>query len=502
MSLVVRMENIVKEFPGILANNHINLEIEKGEIHCLLGENGAGKSTLMNILYGLYSYDEGRIFIKGKEVTLRGPIDAIENGIGMVHQDFMLIPVFTVLENLILGSEIVKGLSLDVEKAKLEILELSEKYKLNIDPDARVENITVGMQQRIEILKLLYRGADIMIFDEPTSILTPQEVDELYKIMNFLKEHGKTLIFITHKLNEVMEISDRVTVLRDGRVVDTINTASTNPKDLAKMMVGRDVLFSVEKPLVKIGKKILKIENLYAKNNRGLPALQGISFELREGEVLGIAGIDGNGQTELVEVLTGLRKADRGRIILDGKDLANKSPAEFLKEGIAHIPENRLVRGLISDFPIYENLLLGFQDSKPFAHGITIDFKRVKSWALELINKYDIRTHDITVDAGTLSGGNQQKLVIAREFERKMKLLVASQPTRGLDVGATEFVHKQIMKVKKAGKAVLLISLELSEIMGLSDRILVIYEGEIRAEFEGRNAKEAEIGLVMAGGQL
>ncbi len=502
MSLAAKMENIVKIFPGTLANDNISLEVIEGEILCLLGENGAGKSTLMNILYGLYSYDEGKIFIKGKQVHFKGPADSIKMGIGMVHQDFMLIPVFTVLENLMLGSELVKGLSLDIEKAKLEIVALSEKYKLNIDPDARVENITVGMQQRVEILKLLYKGADIMIFDEPTSILTPQEIGELYKIMNFLREQGKTLIFITHKLDEVMEISDRVTVLRDGRVIDTMDTDSTNPRNLARMMVGRDVLFTVDKPEVKIGKNILKLENLYAKNNRGLPSLEGINLGVNEGEVLGIAGIDGNGQTELVEVLAGLRKTDSGRIILDGKDLTNKSPKELLEEGMAYIQENRLVRGLIADFSLYENLLLGFQDSKPFARGITIDFKRVKSWAAELLKKYDVRPPNIEVNAVTLSGGNQQKLVIAREFERHMKLLVASQPTRGLDVGATEFVHKQIMKVKEAGNAILLLSLELSEIMNLSDRILVLYEGKIMGEFKAGEVEEAELGLLMAGGKL
>ncbi len=502
MPSIIRMENIVKRFPSVLANDHVNLEVEEGEIHCLLGENGAGKSTLMNILYGLYSHDSGKILIRDREVRFRGPADAIANGIGMVHQDFMLIPVFTVVENLILGAEPVKGFSLDLEKAREEIANLSEKYKLDVEPTAYIENISVGMQQRVEILKLLYRGAEIMIFDEPTSILTPQEVDELYKIMNFLRENGKTIIFITHKLKEVMEISDRVTVLRDGRVIDTIDTSSTNPHELARMMVGREVLFRVEKPSVRIGKRVLKIENLHARNQRGLPALNGVSLDVAEGEVVGIAGIDGNGQTELVEVLSGLRKIDRGKISLYDRDITNFTPKELIDMGIAHIPEDRRLRGLILDFHLYENLILGFQDNKPFRRGVILDLKRVKEWSSELVEDFDIRPRDIDVNAGSLSGGNQQKVVIAREFSRNIKLLVASQPSRGLDVGATEFVHNQIMRVKAEGKAVLLVSLELSEVMNLSDRILVIYEGKIQAEFDPKKTTESEIGLVMAGGHV
>jgi simple sugar transport system ATP-binding protein len=495
------MENIVKRFPGVLANNRVNLDIEEGEIHCLLGENGAGKSTLMNILYGLYSPDQGRIFIKDEEITYRGPSDAIARGIGMVHQHFMLVPVFTVTENLILGSEPLKGLSLDLKKAEQEIISLSTKYGLNIDPGSYVQDISVGMQQRVEILKLLYRGADIMIFDEPTAILTPQEVEELYKVMEILRQKGKTIIFITHKLKEVMEISDRVTVLRDGTVIDTINTSTTNPAELAKMMVGREVLFEVEKPAVEIGRRVLHVEDITAKDQRGLPVLKGLSFDVYAGEVVGIAGVDGNGQSELVEVLTGLRNTESGRIMLDGQDMTHKKNRNFISAGVAHIPQDRLLRGLVLDFPLYENMLLGYQDTEPFANGIMLNFQEARNWTAALLEAYDIRAPGVETAAGALSGGNQQKMIIAREFERDPKILIASQPTRGLDVGAMEFVHHQIMKVKEEGKAVLLVSLELSEVMNLSDRILVIYEGQIRGEFKAGEVEEAELGLIMAGGK-
>jgi general nucleoside transport system ATP-binding protein len=500
MAAIIKMENIYKSFPGVLANNNIFLEVESGEIHCLLGENGAGKSTLMNILYGLYGCDRGEIYINGNEVRFSSPRDAIESGIGMVHQHFMLIPVFTVLENLILGSEYTKGLSLDLSRAEKELKEISIKYGLEMNLNAYVRDISVGMQQRVEILKLLYRGADIMIFDEPTAILTPQEIEDLYKIMEALREKGKTIIFITHKLKEVMEISNRVTVLRDGNVIEVVETKSTDIRKLAKMMVGREVLFKTEKPEVDIGREILNVKNIHALNKRGLPALTGLSLNVHAGEVVGIAGVDGNGQTELVEVLTGLRRVKSGSVSLDKSDMTNKNSGEFLDAGTAHIPEDRLLRGLILDFPLYENLLLGFEDKKPFARGIFLDFKQARSWAEKLIKKFDIRTAGINVAAGTLSGGNQQKAVLAREFQRNPKILIASQPTRGLDVGAIEFVHDRIMEAKKDNKAILLVSLELGEIMNLSDRILVIYEGKIIAEFKSGEVTEIEIGLMMAGG--
>jgi len=476
MAEIVRMDRIVKQFPGVLANDEVSLVVEEGEIHCLLGENGAGKSTLMNILYGLISHDEGDIIIRGKTVSFAGPGDAIENGIGMVHQHFMLIPVFTVLENLILGSEHVKGLSLDLEKSRKELTDISEKYGMEMNLDAYVRDISVGMQQRVEILKLLYRGADIMIFDEPTAILTPQEIHELYKVMESLRKRGKTIIFITHKLKEVMECSDRVTVLRDGRNVQMVETSTTNTRELARMMVGREVIFNIERPVVEVGKEILRMEDVHAVNSRDLPALSGINLHVSQGEVVGIAGIDGNGQTELVEVLTGLRRNVSGTIEIDGHNMRHKTTGDFLNTGTAHIPEDRLLRGLV------------------------LDFEAARSWSKELIEKYDVRTPNISVTARSLSGGNQQKAVIAREFQRNPKLLIASQPTRGLDVGAIEFVHEQIMEAKKKMTAVLLVSLELSEIMNLSDRILVIYEGKIIGEFKADEATETDLGLLMAGG--
>lgn len=500
MAAIIKMQNIVKRFPGVLANDNISLEVEKGEILCLLGENGAGKSTLMNILYGLYHYDRGEIYINDQKVNFTGPGDAINIGIGMVHQHFMLVPVFTVLENLILGSEKVKGLSLDLNRSKKELEAISDKYGMEMNLDAYVSDISVGMQQRVEILKLLYRGADIMIFDEPTAILTPQEIKELYTVMESLRKMGKTIIFITHKLKEVMEISDRVIVLRDGKLIEVVDTKSTNIRELARMMVGREVLFKTERPENKLGEEVLRVENVKALNKRGLPALKGLSLNVHEGEVVGIAGIDGNGQTELVEVLTGLRKITSGTIVLGGLDMVNKTSGQFLDAGTAHIPEDRLLRGLILDFPIYENLLMGFEDKAPFAKGLFLDFNKVRSWAEELIEDFNIKTSGVFATAGTLSGGNQQKAVLAREFQRNPKLLIASQPTRGLDVGAIEFVHERIMDAKKENKAILLVSLELSEIMNLSDRILVIYEGKIVAEFQSGGVSETEIGLMMAGG--
>ena len=500
MAAIIKMQNIVKRFPGVLANDNISLDVEKGEILCLLGENGAGKSTLMNILYGLYHYDRGEIYINEQKVNFTGPGDAINKGIGMVHQHFMLVPVFTVLENLILGSEKVKGLSLDLNRSKKELEKISEKYGMEINLDAYVGDISVGMQQRVEILKLLYRGADIMIFDEPTAILTPQEIKELYVVMESLRKMGKTIIFITHKLKEVMEISDRVVVLRDGKVIEVVNTESTNIRELARMMVGREVLFKTERPEVNRGEEVLRVENINALNKRGLPALNGLSLKVHEGEVVGIAGVDGNGQTELVEVLTGLRKISSGTIVLGGLDMVNKTSGQFLDAGTAHIPEDRLLRGLILNFPIYENLLMGFEDKAPFAKGLFLDFTEVRTWAEKLVEDFNIKTTGVTANAGTLSGGNQQKAVLAREFQRNPKVLIASQPTRGLDVGAIEFVHERIMDAKKNNKAILLVSLDLSEIINLSDRILVIYEGEIVAEFKSGEVSETDIGLMMAGG--
>jgi ABC-type uncharacterized transport system ATPase subunit len=499
MEHIVRMENIVKRFEHVLANDSVSLKVRKGEIHCLLGENGAGKTTLMNILYGLYEYDRGTIFIRDRKVVFHNPLDAIRSGIGMVHQHFMLIPVFTVLENFVLGSEPRKGLRIDRRKAVDEIGALSEKYGLRVDPSAHIHDISVGMQQRVEILKLLYRGAEIMILDEPTSVLTPQEIEELYNVMNFLRKTGHTLIFITHKLKEVMDISDRVSVLRDGKLVDTIDTVNTTTDKLANMMVGRQVLFRVSKPAVKVGKVVMDVKNIHALDQRNLPALKGTTFSVREGEIVGIAGVDGNGQTELVEVLTGLRKVTAGEVTVEGKNLTNKKAHSFLQAGVAHIPEDRQKRGLILDFTLYENLVLGLQDRSPFAKGILLDYTAVKEVCRRLTKEFDIRASDSGTLLNTLSGGNQQKVVLAREFYKNPRLLIAAQPTRGLDVGATEFIHQQIVRICNAGRAVVLVSLDLNEIISLSDRILVIFDGKIQGAFNRGDADMNTLGLLMAG---
>jgi ABC-type uncharacterized transport system ATPase subunit len=501
MPLAVEMRNIVKQFPGVVANDNVNLEVRQGEIHGLLGENGAGKTTLMNVLYGLYHPDAGQILIEGEEVTFQSPREAIAAGIGMVHQHFMLIPVFTVVENLVLGDEPVRGgITLDIERAEKGVRELSEQYGLMVDPAARVEDISVGIQQRVEILKALQRGARTMILDEPSAVLTPQEVEELYAVMEQLRADGRTFIFISHKLHEVLRITDRVTVLRDGKAIGTVNTAETNERELARMMVGRDVVLRVQKTRATPGEPVLRVENLSANDYRDLPAVCGVSFEVKTGEIVGIAGIEGNGQTELIEVLTGLRPPQDGRVFLDGQDVTGQPPARLFHQGMAHIPEDRHRRGLILDFTIAENVVLGYQDDPPFARGPRLLMRKVFEFAQQVVSKFDVRTPDIRLHADTLSGGNQQKLIVGREFERHPRVLIAAQPTRGLDVGAIEFVHRQLVGERDAGKGVLLISLELSEIMSLSDRILVMYNGEIVGTTTAEEATEETLGLMMAGG--
>ena len=502
MPYVIEMRGITKRFPGVVANHHINLSIEQGEIHGLLGENGAGKTTLMNILYGLYRPDEGQIIVRGELVHFDSPRDAIAKGIGMVHQHFMLIPVFTVTENLVLGAELTKGIALDMATAEDKVRELSDKYGLKAEPGARIEDLPVGIQQRIEILKALYRNADIMILDEPTAVLTPQEVEELYNVMRMLRQRGHTIIFITHKLREILTICDRVTVLRDGKVVGTQSAHGLTEASLARMMVGRDVLLRVEKPVAAYGKPILEVQDLYARDNRGLPALNGVSLNVCTGELVGVAGVEGNGQTELVEVLTGLRRAESGKVLVNGRDLTNQHPSKFFANGVGHIPADRHRRGLILDFSLVENFLLGFQDCPPFAEGPRLKYAEARKLARRLVQNLDIRTPSIEVPARTLSGGNQQKAILAREFERQPQLLIAAQPTRGLDVGATEFVHQQLMKQRSEGKAILLVSSELSEIMDLSDRIIVMYEGRVQGAVDAAKATEEMLGLLMAGGQI
>jgi ABC-type uncharacterized transport system ATPase subunit len=498
---VVEMRGVTVKFPGVVANDNVSMDVYSGEILALLGENGAGKTTLMNVLYGLYRPDEGEIRIRGERASISNPNDAIRQGIGMVHQHFMLIPPFTVAENIVLGVEPVNAAGkLDMDKAIRDVEELSNQYGLVVDPRARVENISVGMQQRVEILKALYRGAEVLILDEPTAVLTPQEVDELAEIMRSLVHQGKSIIFITHKLREVIATSDRVAVLRRGKCVGTGETQNTTAEELAQMMVGRKVVLSLEKGPARIGDTVLKVDNLHARGSRNLPALKGVSFDVNAGEIVGIAGIEGNGQSELVETLTGLRKATSGHVYVDGIDVLNNQPRTLIEQGVAHIPEDRQNRGLILDFTVAENFILRNYYKPPFARGINLDYRKVHAHARELISEFDVRTPHENVPVRSLSGGNQQKVVVARELSGEPRLLIASQPTRGLDVGAIEFVHKRLLTQRDEGKAILLVSLELDEIMSLSDRILVIYEGRIVGEMTATEATEGELGLLMAGG--
>ncbi|HOB88140.1 MAG: ABC transporter ATP-binding protein [Bacillota bacterium] len=499
---VVEMHDITVKFPGVIANDNVSIDLYPGEVLALLGENGAGKTTLMNVLYGLYRPDEGEIRIRGETAYISNPNDAIRLGIGMVHQHFMLIPPFTVAENIVLGVEPVNSYGrLDMDKAVRDVEELSNQYGLIVDPHAKIEDISVGMQQRVEILKALYRGADVLILDEPTAVLTPQEVDELAEIMRSLVDQGKSIIFITHKLQEVIAISDRVTVLKQGKCVGTKETQNTTVEELAQMMVGREVVLSVEKQEAKVGETVLRVDNLHAKGPRNLPALRGVSFHVNAGEIVGIAGVEGNGQKELVETLTGLRKATSGHIYVDGIDIVNSQPRTLIEQGVAHIPEDRQNRGLILDFTVAENFIMRNYYKPPFARGINLDYGTIHTHAKQLISEFDIRTPHENVPVRSLSGGNQQKVIVARELSSEPRLLVASQPTRGLDVGAIEFVHKRLVEQRDKGKAILLISLELDEIMSLSDRILVIYEGQIVGEMTAREATERELGLLMAGGR-
>ena len=500
-NLAIEMKGITKRFPGVIANDNVDFELKKGEIHALLGENGAGKTTLMNCLYGFLEADEGEILIDGKKVDINNPNVAIKHGIGMVHQHFMLVPPFTVTENIVLGMEPTKNSMIDYKTANKKVEEISKQYGLNVDPKAKVEDISVGMQQRVEILKTLYRGADILILDEPTAVLTPQEVEELVKIMESLTNEGKSIIFITHKLKEVKAIADRVTVIRSGKVIDTINTDSATTNELANMMVGREVILEVEKDKANPGDTVLEVEDLYAKNNRDLMALNGATFSVKEGEILGIAGVDGNGQTELSEVLTGLRKKEKGTIKFKGREIKSAQTKRLFEEGISHIPEDRQRRGLVMDFKLYENLILGRHHKKPYVNGWSLNNKKIKEEARRLIKEFDVRTPSENVEAKSLSGGNQQKLIVAREFDRQPDLLVASQPTRGIDVGAIEYIHNKLVEQRDNGKAILLISLELDEILALSDRIAVIYEGKIVDILDREDATEEKLGLMMAGAE-
>lgn len=499
MEYVIEMLNIRKEFPGIVANDNITLQLEKGEIHALLGENGAGKSTLMNVLFGLYQPEEGEIRVNGKSVKITNPNIANDLGIGMVHQHFMLVDPFTVTENIILGKETTVGGKIEIKKAEKEVKEISEKYGLAVDPQAKIADISVGMQQRVEILKTLYRGAEILIFDEPTAVLTPQEIHELIQIMKTLIKEGKSIILITHKLKEIMEVCDRVTVIRKGVGIGTVNVSETNPNELASLMVGREVTFKTEKTEAKPQQEVLEIKDLNVKDARGLQAVKGLNLTVKAGEIVGIAGVDGNGQTELLEAITGLRKSESGSIKLNGKEIRNFSPRKVTESGISHIPQDRHKHGLVLDFPVGENMVLQTYYQKPYSKNGILNYKEIYNKAKSLIKEFDVRTPSEFTLARALSGGNQQKAIIGREIDRDPDLLIAAQPTRGLDVGAIEFIHKRLIEQRDHGKAVLLLSFELDEIMNVSDRIAVIYEGEIVAIVDPKQTTEQELGLLMAG---
>ena len=501
MEYVIEMNHITKQFGDFKANDDITLQVKKGEVHALLGENGAGKSTLMSVLFGLYQPEEGEIKINGKTVKINNPNDANELGIGMVHQHFKLVHNFTVLESIVLGRETVKMGVLKMEDARKKVMELSEKYKFKIDPDAYISDITVGMQQRVEILKMLYCDNDILIFDEPTAVLTPQEIQELMKVMKQLVAEGKSIIFITHKLNEIKEVADRCSVLRKGKYIGTINVADTTKEQMSEMMVGRKVNLNVEKTEMNPGDAVLEVRNLTIKSKASKKAaVKNVSFKVRKGEILCMAGIDGNGQSELVYGITGLMPLDSGQVILNGKDITKESIRQKCIDGMAHIPEDRHKDGLVLDYTLQENLVLQTYYTDRFQKHGFLKFDAIREYAKELIKKFDIRSsHGETSIARGMSGGNQQKAIIARELDRNPEIVIAVQPVRGLDVGAIEYIHKQLVAQRDAGKAVLLVSLELDEVMNLSDRIVVMYEGEIVADLNPKEITTEELGLYMAG---
>lgn len=502
MEKVIEMKGITKVFPGTIANENVDFELLRGETHVLLGENGAGKTTLMNILYGLYQPEKGEIYVNGNLVKISNPNDAIKLGIGMVHQHFMLVNNFTVAENIVLGKEPKTGLKLDLNKAIEDVNELSKKYGFAIDPKSVIEDISVGQQQKVEILKALYRGAQILILDEPTAVLTPQEIDELAGIIENLKKEGKSVILITHKLKEVMKMSNRVTIIRRGKVTGIVKTQETNIDKLAELMVGRKVNLVVEKGESKVGKEILKVTELVAKDNRGLKIVNGVNITVSQGEIVGIAGVDGNGQSEFIEVITGLRKPESGEVILNGKNIYGKSTREIIDSGIGHIPEDRHKRGLVLKYSLFENSVLGMHHRSTFSKGIKMNYKAIREYCKKLIEEFDVRTPSDEVTASALSGGNQQKFIAAREILKDPELLIAAQPTRGVDVGAIEYIHKRLVEERDKGKAVLVVSLELDEVMALSDRIAVMYDGKIVAVLDRKDATEHKLGILMAGGSL
>lgn len=497
---VIEMLGIRKEFGSFVANNNITLQLKKGEIHALLGENGAGKSTLMNVLFGLYQPEAGEIKVRGESVKITDPNKANDLGIGMVHQHFMLVENFTVTENIILGSEPTKLGAINIKDAAKDIAALSKKYNLDVDPYAKIEDISVGMQQRVEILKTLYRGAEILIFDEPTASLTPQEITELIAILKLLIKEGKSIIIITHKLKEIMEVSDRVTIIRKGEGIGTVATAETNPDQLAELMVGRQVEFKTEKGEAHPTEEVLTIENLVVADYRNIDKVKGLNLSVRRGEIVGIAGIDGNGQSELIEAITGLRKIKSGKVTLNGKDITGLKPREITETGLGHIPQDRHKHGLVLDFPIGHNIALQTYYKAPISKGFIMDYRKINEKARQVIEEFDVRTgQGEMTPARALSGGNQQKAIIGREVDRDPDLLIAALPTRGLDVGAIEFIHSRLIEQRDKGKAVLLVSFELDEVMNVSDRIAVIYDGTIVDTVYPKETSEQELGLLMAG---
>lgn len=497
---LIEAKNLVKKFPGVLANDNVSLTLNKGEIVALLGENGAGKSTLVKMIYGLYGADEGELFIKGEKVNMKSPADAIARGIGMVHQHFQLVPVMTVAENIALGAEKTKGIKFDLDATEKEVEQLSKDYGLEVDPTARIEDLPVGMQQRVEILKMLYRKADILIMDEPTAVLTPQETDELLKTMKSFAEKGVGIIFITHKLREVLAVADRVVVLRNGKVVGTTEPKNTDQEGLATMMVGRSVVLDVQKPVAKPKEVILKVSNLNVTDDRKLLAVKDLSLEVKAGEILGIAGVEGNGQRELVQAITGLRKIDSGKVEINNIDATKLSPHKIHELGVAHVPEDREKDGLVAGYSIADNSVLNRFDEKEFSKAGVRQFTAIRALAKKLVEKFDVRTPSIDTSAGSLSGGNKQKLVIARELIWNPKLLIAAQPTRGVDVGSIEFIHNQIVAARDSGSAVLLVSAELDEVLGLADRVAVMYAGKIVKVLDEKDAERNKVGRLMAGG--